>query len=85
MPAAHITTVSLPAERCTAPITCMSVGSALDAPSGGAVTLSASLNQAAFTFAGGALAFHLPSAADNSSSPTRASATSGMAPCFVAS
>ena len=84
VPAAHITTVSGPATRCTAPTTCMSVGSSLPF-SGAAVSGSTLANQPFFSLAGGALARCAPSAADSSPSATLASACKGIAPRFVAS
>ena len=83
VPAAHITTVSGPAARWTAPITCWSVGRALSR--GAAVSGSTLANQSDFRAGEGAGKTWSESLRDSASSPTRASQQSGSAPCLTAS
>ena len=83
VPAAHITMDCLPVLRCTAPITCASVGRVLEV--GAAISVSVVRNQSLRAVKSGSAKRCPPRAAPIFSSATLASETNGCAARLAAS
>lgn len=85
VPAAHMATVFSVAIRCTAPMTCASVGSVLVSFRGSAVIFATAACQSVRALASAAAKRVCPRAASTFSSATLASPTTPIAPCLSAS